>query len=337
MRTIRICAAALLALALGAGSAWAQGACYVQTPVKVTLAPPKAETIGGRPVLRFIPPHPKGVIYLFHGTGGSEKFALRLETVRTLAPLVAAGYGYVAAPSADRTNPIRWKVDDAGAASNPDIAYMLALHAALIARGEITAKTPVFTMGMSNGGAFANLFASVAKRQHLPVAAVADYMGPFPPALRALVSDPKTYPPTMVITSRNDGYVNTDRNLAVVASLVAGGAPMQTHLNLEHPVCADTFAVIPGLSAAQRETLVAKTLPAAGLIDAAGKRTAFLADKVIMPADMDDVRRRLASAPQGREVTDMLMVAWAAHEMRSDYASQQLALFDAATTNMAPR
>ena len=326
-------AAGLLGAAAPVSAAEPAG-CYVFAPARTTPPPPVSEAIGGRPVLRYLPPHPKGVIYLFHGTGGSERFATRLETVRTLAPLVAADYGYVAAPSADRVDPIRWKVDDASPA-NPDIAYMLALHRALIAKGEIDARTPVFTMGMSNGGSFANLYAMAARREGLPVAAVADYMGPFPASMRPALADPKALAPTLVVLSRNDGLVSTPNVSEIAGRLAAGGARVEMHVNEEHAVCAETFAVLPGLSPAARAKLVGETLPAAGIIDASGRRTVFTADKAITREDIQALVARLQPLPldgaaPAREVANVLLIAWAAHQMRSDFADRQLAFFDAA-------
>lgn len=173
-------AAALASLAYALPATAADAGCYVES-VSTSPAPkPISEILNGRPTLRYLPPHPKGVVYFFHGSGGSERFAARLHSQRLLAALVAAGYGYVSPPSLDR-DAKRWNLASADPASNPDVAWVLSLHRTLIARGEITSVTPVFATGMSNGGGFANLFAAAAKAQGLPVAAVADYMGPSRP------------------------------------------------------------------------------------------------------------------------------------------------------------
>ncbi|MBS0334543.1 MAG: hypothetical protein JSS35_17375 [Proteobacteria bacterium] len=307
----------------------AEAACWTEAPS--TLPPPaaKAETIAGRPVLRFIPPHPKGIVYLFHGTGGSEAFATRLHSVRVLSALVAAGYGYAASASLDRDTK-RWDISSLDPKANPDVAYMLALHRALIEKGEITARTPVFTMGMSNGGAFANLYGTAAKQQGLPVAAVADYMGPFVAPMRDLLKDAHALPPTLVIVSEHDGLVNADRVRETVAQLEKAGGKIELHLNLEHRVCPATFALVPGLSAQQRETLVSKDLPAAGLIDANGVRTAFTDKPVIDRDAMAELYRRTPGGARSRLIADELIIAWAGHQMRSEYADRQVAFFDAA-------
>jgi len=297
----------------------------------VAIATPRAPveaTIEGRPTLRDLPAKPKGVVYLFHGTGGSERFATRIHSQRVLSRLLAAGYGYVAAPSLDRTEIKRWKVTSLDPAANPDVAYMLALHRALIAKGEITATTPVFTMGMSNGGAFANLFAAAAKAQGLPVVAVADYMGPFPAPMREV--DPKTLAPTFAVLVQNDGLVSTPQVSKVIAGLNAAGARIDLHTVDETRACPASLALVPGLSSADREALVAKTLPAAGLADADGRRLAARDQPTITSQAMADVQAKLAGQPNGRDIANELFIAWAAHQMRSDFADAQVRFFDQA-------
>lgn len=330
-RLATACAIALAATALAASPTRAADLTCFEEQVSTLPVPPAVNAaINGRPTIRFVPPHPRGVVYLFHGTGGSEAFATRVHTQRVLSALIAAGYGYAAAPSLDRTKLLRWDISSIDPAANPDVAYMLALHKDLIARGEITATTPVFTMGMSNGGAFAHLYGVAAKAQGLPVAAIASYMGPWPGALRDAVPDPHKLPPTFLILSHNDGLVSTERTAQVEADLVKRGAKIEMHINPEHSVCPATLTLVPDLTAAQRETWIAKTLPAAGVIDAKGVRTVYLDKPVIDRDAMADLYTRMPEGRAGRLVADELIIAWAGHQMRSEYAAQQVKFFDQA-------
>ena len=329
-RAALACALALAAVTLFAGSAWADNAsCMVEVEASADV-PAKLETLAGRPTIRHIPAKPKGVVYLFHGTGGSETFATRLHSRRVLARLVAAGYGYVSAPSLDRTKVVRWDTSSADPAINLDIAYMLGLHKALIAKGEITALTPVFTMGMSNGGAFANLYASAAKAQGLPVVAVAAYMGSFPASMRNALPDPHSLPPTLLLLSKNDGLVSAERTAAVAAELIGTGAPIEVHVSQERKLCAASFALVPDLSEAQRVELVASTLPQAGIIDTKGARQLYLDHPVITREDMVALAAKLPATKQGRAIMDEILIAWGGHMMRSDYGQRQVEFFDAA-------
>ncbi|MBX3482971.1 hypothetical protein [Phenylobacterium sp.] len=329
MRTTpALLAAAALALIAPAAARAAEAPCQVDAALALPAPPAASETIEGRPTLRHVPKGAKGIVYFFHGTGGSEAFASRTHSRRLLSELIRAGYGYLSAPSLDRTDVKRWNISSLDPAANPDVAYMLAVHKALIARGEITATTPVFTTGMSNGGAFANLFAVAAKAQGLPVRAVADYMGPFPAPMRQ--GDPKALPPTLLILSQNDGLVSAELTGRVAGQLKAGGADIEVHLNAEKRACPATFALVPGMSAAQRETLVKATLPAAGVADANGVRTIFRDRPVIGREEMAQLATRLPAGAEGRAIQEALIIAWAGHQMRSDYAKRQVEFFDQA-------
>jgi dienelactone hydrolase len=322
-------AALALALTFPASVRAADAGCWKEAVSTLPTPPVHSDMMGGRQVLSYVPAHAKGIVYLFHGSGGSETFATRVHTARVLSALIAAGYGYAASASLDR-DVKRWDVSSLDPKANRDVAYMLGLHKALIEKGAITAKTPVFTMGMSNGGAFANLYATAAKQQGLPVVAVADYMGPFPAPMRDLLKDARALPSTFLVLSERDGLVDAKRVTEIASQLKAAGGKIEVHLNTEHTVCPATFTVVPGLDAAQREDLVAKVLPAAGLIDAKGARAVFT-DKPVMDRDaLLELYRRTPGGPQSRLIADELIIAWAGHQMRSEYAARQVAFFDAA-------
>jgi len=330
-RLAAACATALAAMAVLTSPVRAADlTCFEEQASTLPVPPAVNAVIDGRPTIRFVPPHPKGIVYLFHGSGGSEAFATRVHTQRVLSALIADGYGYAAAPSLDRTKVLRWDVSSIDPAVNPDVAYMLALHKDLIARGEISATTPVFTMGMSNGGAFAHLYGVAARAQGLPVVAIASYMGPWPGALKDAVPDPHKLPPTFLILSHNDGLVSTERTAQVEADLVKRGARIEMHVNPEHSVCPATLMLVPGLSPADRQTWIAKTLPAAGVIDAKGVRAVYLDKPVIDRDAMADLYKRMPEGRDGRLVADELIIAWAGHQMRSEYAAQQVKFFDQA-------
>ena len=63
-------------------------------------------------MISYVPEHPRGMVYLFHGTNGSANFAERVETTDVLNRLVARGYGFVSTSSTERTGDKRWNVSD---------------------------------------------------------------------------------------------------------------------------------------------------------------------------------------------------------------------------------
>ena len=285
------------------------------------------EVIAGRNTVRSIPKEPVAIVYMFHGSGGSEAFATRLHSRRILEKLSARGYGFAASASADRDPPEQWDNRSIDPGSNADVAYMLELHSALIRRGEIGPGTPVFTTGMSNGGGFANLFAVAAKAKGLPVRGVADYMGPIPAPSREAAG--KTYPPLFVVVSENDGLVSAETVTGLAHRLSEAGTSVELHLTREKVVTAETFKVIPGMSQADRK----KTLQAlmnGGVLDVGGHRLVFKNKTKIDRPEMAELASMMPPGPAARDVMNELLIAWAGHQMRSDLADDQVRFFDKA-------
>lgn len=83
-------------------------------------------------VYSVIPEDPVGIVYLFHGRGGSANFALKIETLDQTNILLEHGYGWIATESTQRTDEVRWNVLNASITGNPDLARLTRLHAHLI-------------------------------------------------------------------------------------------------------------------------------------------------------------------------------------------------------------
>lgn len=285
------------------------------------------EVIKGRRTIRNLPAAPVAITYLFHGSGGSETFANRLHTRRVIDKLSARGYGFAAAASGDRDPPARWDLRSVEPGQNPDVAYMLDLHQVLIDRGEIGPRTPVFTMGMSNGGGFANLFAVAARTRGLTVKGIADYMGPIPAPARDHAELSGGFPPLFVVLGENDGLVSAEAVSALSDRLKVAGAQVERHLMRERLVTADTFQNIPDLGQGDRSALVA-TLVTNEVIDAVGRRLVFRDRTKLGRVEMAELAQRIPAGPAARDVLNELLIAWAGHQMRSDLAEQQVQFFE---------
>jgi poly(3-hydroxybutyrate) depolymerase len=102
----------------------------------------------------YFPPNATAVIFHFHGSGGSanglfqnpEQFIFAREAV-------AEGYAIVSLSSFDRING-QWNPSNQ-INTNPDMQNVQTAINTFISRGLMTASTPVFASGISNGGAFA--------------------------------------------------------------------------------------------------------------------------------------------------------------------------------------
>jgi len=297
-----------------------------------TCAPPKVEyreqQINGRPVLSSIPVAQRGVVYLFHGSGGSERFAQRRETICALEPLLQRGYAVVASQSGSRGDPARWRVDTAGAGVNPDVDYMLGLHRLLVSRGDIAASTPVYAMGMSNGAAFATVFGISAQAAGLPVVAIANYMGNLPPSALALIPRPADLPPLFLVQAEYDGLVNAQRVSVVARRLQDAGARVEIHTARARPITADDLLGVGGLDAeGARRALV--SLHAAGVLDGAGRRAVLLDKARLDRAAVAELGAAMPPELKDREILNALLIGFGGHQMRSDYREAQAAFFEA--------
>jgi len=276
-----------------------------------------------------MPERPRGVIFLFHGSGGAETYATNAATQEAIAPLMAAGYGFAASASAQRAEPRRWDLSTHDPVANADIAFMLAFYTRLVESGEIAPDTPVFTMGMSNGGGMANLFAMAALRDGLPVRAVANYMGPFPASMQEMVAAGVRPPATFAVAGERDGLVSAAAVMAGAARLKELGVPVEARLVREGALTASVFA-IPGAAGAEAGQEIFGRLVRLGIVDTEGRRLFRAGQAVITRDDQAALRALLASAGLDRRVERLLLIGWGAHQMRGDLAAEQLAFFESA-------
>ena len=114
-----------------------------------------------------VPPSPRGVVLLSHGTGGSSRFIEGVEPFSLTLALVDAGYGVVsaeaeevAAGDLDGDGKIRWSTRSTRA--NVDLRNVDTLLGDLESRGIVPDGIPKFALGMSNGGALSHFLGSVS-------------------------------------------------------------------------------------------------------------------------------------------------------------------------------
>jgi poly(3-hydroxybutyrate) depolymerase len=283
----------------------------------------KAGEFQGRPVLSAIPKNPKGLVFLFHGSGGTVRFAQRNETTAAFKPLAGLGYGWAASQSAQREAPTRWLNADADLSSNADLSFMLAFYRNLVETGQISKDTPVFTMGMSNGGGFATLFANVALTQGVPVKAVANYMGTRPATVNNTM-----LPQIFFVLAPNDGIIDLINVQAAITRARSQGAKITEAWARPRPVAAETFSTIASLSPAQRAQLVVH-LQETGVIDPHGLQRLHAGKPLAVP-ELTDIAKNIPDGADKREILNALIIAFAGHQMRSDFASQQADFFEAA-------
>ena len=295
----------------------------------------------GRPYLASFPDgDPRGLVWMFHGRGGNEAFAARAGNTAIVAALVEANYAIVSPQSTQRNegrgnDRAGWLHDyPESGETNPDLERLFALYRSLIDDGRITARTPVFTHGMSNGGGMAVFFGIASAANGHPVAAIADYMGPLPAASVHYVNAGAPVPPIFLVIAGNDALVDGDNQRMAARWLQERGGHLEVHEIPERPLSVEAL-VAQGISNAEAERLIA-AFGEHGFIDSAGRRL-IAAGRPVGRREDSRIRHVLDEAGLDRDVLLAVRRVWAVHQMRDDMAAEQLAFFGAARSGAFAR
>lgn len=145
---------------------------------------PLTGVLGGVTVTYYIPANPAGLVFLFHGTGGSGSAQFTSSEFGSLTrDLVAAGFGVAAFDCLNRQT-VQWDTATVGAA-NPDVVRLNSVINAMRTAGTIGAQLPLLAFGHSNGGQFSHFSAGVMNWAAISIscvqgslAAASAYRGP---------------------------------------------------------------------------------------------------------------------------------------------------------------
>ena len=275
----------------------------------------------GFEVISYVPEHPRGLVYLFHGSNGSAGFADRVETTDVLNRLVARGYGFVSTSSTERTGDRRWNAADPSLTTNPDLARLGRLQAHLVATTPIAANTPLVGIGMSNGSRFVTLWGQAFKNGGYPVKAIWASHGntapPFDEAGQLTV-------PTVFSTSEHDFTVPPGQVILSFSHTRDGGTPTELYVSRERNLRAPQYERIPGVDSNEAKQVVA-ALIATGVWNSQGAR---------VEPDVETAAARAATAnlpasvgPQAREIDNETAVLLAVHGFTAEYAEQVIGFF----------
>ena len=283
---------------------------------------PDAWEFEGFTVYSHVPDDPVGIVYLFHGTGGSADIANRIESVDQLNELVERGYGWVSTESTERTGDKRWNVFDPGIASNPDLARLTRLHTRLVDETEVDETTPIFGIGMSNGARMVTLFGQVFANEGYPVAAVAPFMGEAAPLVN--LTGGLTVPAFWVI-AENDTVVDNDAIRADQAANAATGAASTIVVKREEALTGFRFLRIPAIDATE-STAIRTALVASGVWDEQGRRVVAI-DEV--PGALAGLRVPPSFGASDADVRDQIQVILALHQFTGVFRVAVADFFDA--------
>lgn len=278
-------------------------------------------TFEGFEVISYVPQNPRGLIYLFHGSGGSASFAERIETVDVLNRLTARGYGFVSTSSTERTGNRRWNVADPSTSSNPDLARLGRLHASLVATTPVDAATPLVGIGMSNGARFVTLWGQRWKDTGYPVKAIWASMG--------RTADPVAGPgaltvPIVFSTAVNDFTSPPGPIIVDFAATRNAGTPTELYVSAERKLGWARFTRIPGVDAAEANQIF-DALVATGVWNAQGTRV--VADIQQAAAQASAAQLPASVASRANDVINETALQLAVHQFTAEYAAQVEAFF----------
>jgi len=205
-------------------------------------------------VYYYFPPNPIGIVYLFHGTGGSaENFIYGVENRSFTNAAIARGYAIVSMDAEEVT--LNQDIDGDGGRrfmtqpidtiNNVDYRNIKKIAIEFINRGWITAGTPRFSIGMSAGSNFSAANSYIWNFTGVGYCSRAQNTGfdvrtsPFAYRLARYDDNPSyNYP------------VGLQQALANVALLDTRGICNDLYENDRQPIYPERFARVPGISLA---------------------------------------------------------------------------------------
>lgn len=284
-------------------------ATYKPAPVWI----PTFETLNGIQIGYYFPPNARGVIFHFHGQGGSANLLFNNLERRIFAnEAVAEGYAVVALDSADRTNR-DWNTNN-DIAINPDIQNVQTAVNLFVQRGLMTAQTPKFAHGFSKGAGFAP---RVSRALNFRAA-----------SMSALAGTPDiiniTTTPTIWTMPQNDGTImagGVRQAYQNYLNLVSRNIPAQYHLFAPSPVYPERFWRIPNLSANDSQAIY-NALKQNGFLD--GR------DFLIQDPDVSGWQTVIPAQYNSfvQSISEQLRICYTEHTFFSDYNRRVLDFFN---------
>jgi hypothetical protein len=284
----------------------------------ITPKPPPAHTtFEGFEVISYIPEHPKGLIYAFHGTGGSADLVTKVDPVDVLNRFVADGYGYVATSSTERTGDKRWLQSDPSLTTNPDLARLTRLQQHLIATTGVTSSTPLVGIGMSNGARFVTLWGQTWKDAGYPVKAIWASHGKIAGPIATLTV------PTIFSTSENDFTSPPGPLLLDYARTTDAGTPTRLFVSRETPLTAPRFLRIPGIDLNEANEIVAN-LKKTGVWNSDGVRVVPDIAQAVAQAMTATLPASVVAERLGNDVANEVARVLAVHQFTSEFGADAL-------------
>ena len=257
----------------------------------------------------YFPRNPIGLIVLFHGTGGSGVgWFQNVEYVRFVNDAVARGFAVASTSSFDRVNK-QWDVNDA-VSTNPDLLAVQNAIAQFTQQGLMTSATPLFSIGMSQGGAMSSV-ASYRLGFQGACCTCSSGLGQIYQVSRV---------PMIWDLAQNDRNGFTPSATQFQQTLAQNGVRTQLNVHAPSPCFPQRFARIPGLSAADSQAIY-NAFKAAAVLDAN--------DFVTADPDTSGFENAIPVAYRAStgDISDQIYVCYTQHKFFSDFDNRVLEFF----------
>ena len=202
----------------------------IDTPLdgdnNISVAPPELKIIPPYGEVYFYLGGDKGVIVCFHGTGGSAEGWTKDDKVNFLNDMKQSGYSFVCPSSLNRgdgtvQNPSGW--NPSATANNPDVINV----DGLLNYFKISATTPLFVSGYSNGGGFTSYFSLLTSFQaQIKAVQISNATG-----ITAVLTQPDYTFPTLFNFATCDGTYDKAKYDANTAALNSKNPPVPYLMN----------------------------------------------------------------------------------------------------------
>jgi hypothetical protein len=283
----------------------------------------------------------KGMILLFHGTGGSrmgwrnqvENWSFVRSAIARNFAVFATDAEEVLAGDLDNNDKIRWSPFPVNLANNVDHKNIQILLDTLRWRGIITDSLPLFTMGMSNGGAYSPAVAFTLHEEQ-NIRASVSYCAE---GTRILFN--ATTIPMMWNMASQDQHPEIDIQKAFDNYMLMQDRSISAEYfaNPPAPVYDERFARIEGVSIQKSQDIV-NELRANSLLDESGYLTVFTDSLItIIQENITDFPALLSiKASERIQVIKQLSISIADHQFFSDRNNATLDFFERFIADTTP-
>lgn len=280
-------------------------------------------------VYHALPQSPRGVVFLYHGTGGSARGWLpgSIENFTFVKDLIAANLGVIITESEETTaqkdlngdGNIRWDVAPPLPDASIDYRNLRAILDTLINRGSITASVPLFGVGMSNGGAFA-----VPSAIALGMKAAVSYCASGRASNASIINIPCLWMMAANDDNENVGLAGNLEAIELARRLRERGVNADAVIRQPHPIYPEIFTRAGASESVSR--VIVSNLRDKGHLDERGyMRTT---SDVIAAAVMGDPASYPAIVTQkelsSNAIVSTLAAAYAEHKFFSDLSKQTI-------------